>query len=166
MGSKTPHIEVIARGALFHGEHVLLCRALRGGYFYLPGGHVEFGETAAQAVARELIEEAALPVAVGRCLHVHEQIFRQGERQRHELNLLFHVELVQPAPPPPSLPPTIRSQESHLAFEWVALSSIAKLDLRPSQAAGWLGAFGSVRDLLATTGADWIGADAPQRRDT
>jgi ADP-ribose pyrophosphatase YjhB (NUDIX family) len=40
-------IEVIARGVMFHEEHVLLCQNCKHGYYYLPGGHVEPGEAAA-----------------------------------------------------------------------------------------------------------------------
>lgn len=43
-------IEVIARGVCVAGGKVLLCRPKAGGYTYLPGGHVEFGETSREAV--------------------------------------------------------------------------------------------------------------------
>ncbi len=47
-----PHIETIARAVILRRAHVLLCQNKEHGYFYLPGGHVEFGETAADAVKR------------------------------------------------------------------------------------------------------------------
>src|SRR5262249_44925533 len=47
MSSGKPHIEVIARGVIRRGRFVLACRNVKKGYVYLPGGHVEFGETAA-----------------------------------------------------------------------------------------------------------------------
>ncbi len=47
-------------GAIFRGEDVLLARRGRApalGLWSLPGGHIEAGETAADAFARELMEE-------------------------------------------------------------------------------------------------------------
>ena len=50
-------IEVIARGVCVAGGRVLLCRAKGGSSTYLPGGHVEFGETGREALVREMREE-------------------------------------------------------------------------------------------------------------
>jgi len=71
--------------AVFREGRVLLVRRARApliGHFSLPGGVVEVGETLAQAVARELMEEvgvAAEIVAFNRHL---EAIAREGERIR------------------------------------------------------------------------------------
>jgi ADP-ribose pyrophosphatase YjhB (NUDIX family) len=98
MGGSSPQvsgdheIEVIARGCLVHGCHVLLCRNVKHGYCYLPGGHVEFGESAAQAVAREFVEESGLRVRVGELALVSEGAFATKKRWHHEVNLVFHVE--------------------------------------------------------------------------
>ena len=48
-------------------DRVLLVRA-GNGRFYLPGGRVEPGETAEQALAREVEEECGLSVRVGKSL--------------------------------------------------------------------------------------------------
>ncbi|MBY0262673.1 MAG: NUDIX domain-containing protein, partial [Phycisphaerales bacterium] len=85
-------IEFIARGVLIAGSRVLLCRNLKHDYLYLPGGHVEFGESAAAALAREFLEEAALPVRVGPLALVSEGTFATKRRGHHEVNLVFHVE--------------------------------------------------------------------------
>ena len=156
MGHKELHIEVIARAALFHGEHLLLCRSISGAYAYLPGGHVEFGESSEAAVARELQEEAGLLVTVGRCLHANEQIFRQGGRLRHELNLVFHVELARVDAN--TTPPAIPSLEDHLAFDWVHHRELRNVDLRPVAASTWLQRFAKATDLLQAPTA-WIRAE-------
>lgn len=154
MGSQHS-VEVIARAAMFHGEHLLLCRSIPGGYSYLPGGHVEFGESAEAAAARELLEEAGITVAVGRCLHVHEQIFHQGAKLRHELNILFHVEQAGPDPAPGDAPPTVTSLEADLAFDWVKLSELGGVDLRPPAAAAWFVRFHTPRQVLESD-TDWL----------
>lgn len=137
MGSagRERHIEVIARAVLIRNGRVLLCRNVSGGYHYLPGGHVEFGEPAAAALARELAEEAALSVRVGACALVSENVFRAGSREHHELNLVFHVEhaasdaraIVQ-----------VHSRETGIAFDWIELAAVVDLDIRPASAKAWL----------------------------
>ena len=46
---RVPATEIIARIAIFRGQWLLACRNPAAGYYYLPGGHVEFGESAAAA---------------------------------------------------------------------------------------------------------------------
>ncbi|GAB4385664.1 MAG: NUDIX domain-containing protein [Phycisphaerales bacterium] len=128
-------IEVIARGVVVHEGCVLLCRSLRHGYAYLPGGHVEFGEQAARALEREFEEEVGLPVRVGRCLLVTEEHFDAGGVRHHEINIVFHVEqLGESAAPPTDVP----SREDKIGFEWVHLAALHETDLRPATIKAWL----------------------------
>lgn len=122
-------IEIITRGALFHGERVLACRNIKQRYYYLPGGHVDFGEPAAAALAREFEEECGLTPTIGPLLLTTENIFESAGRRRHEINLVFHVELRDP-------PASITSLEPEIAFEW--LDPQHPLDLRPNAIREWL----------------------------
>ena len=159
------HIEVIARGLWVCSGRVLLCRNVAHNFLYLPGGHVEFAEPAAEALARELAEECNTPVAVGPLLLATEESFtdvpRPGSsrapRAHHELNLvfamaaagqlpMFHVE--HPADPPP-----IQSVEPDIAFDWIELAALVDTDLRPLSIKAWLIAGGP--DQASTTA--WIG---------
>jgi 8-oxo-dGTP pyrophosphatase MutT (NUDIX family) len=122
-------IELIARGLCVRDGRVLLCKSIKNKYFYLPGGHVEYGETAAAALAREFREETGESATVGNLALIHEHFFRQGPHLRHELNLVFHVELATDK---------VTSREKKLGFEWAAIGDLGELDLRPDFHRTWL----------------------------
>lgn len=134
MTDKSSTIEILARGVAISDGRVLLCRNIAKNYHYLPGGHVEFGEPAATALQREMIEEAALKVEVQNLLLVSEHHFIQSGTPRHELNvvfgMVFHVEHVE-------------SRESDIAFDWVDLAVVQDLDVRPLAIRAWLASGGA-----------------------
>lgn len=126
-------IEFLARAMIVVSGRMLVCRDRRHGHCYLPGGHVEPGESASEATERELQEEMGLSVEVGLPLLAWEARFTQRGKPRHEFTLVFHVEPRAPladAEAPASL-------ESHLAFEFVAPVDILMADLRPRLVAAW-----------------------------
>jgi len=131
-----PEIELIARGALVRDGQVLMCQSAKHGYFYLPGGHVEFGETAAAAAEREIQEELGVKVRAGSLGLVSEGAFA-AKRKHHEVNLVFHIEHPSPWPRGLSKP---KSQEDHIAFRWVELAAVQDLDIRPTAVKAWLAA--------------------------
>lgn len=143
-------IEVIARGVLIRGQSVLLCENVKHGYFYLPGGHVEFSESAAAALQREFLEESGQRVAVGRLAMVDEGVFETKKRTHHEINLVFHVELE-------SRGQEIRSKEPGIAFRWADLAAVPELDIRPVSAKAFLAA-GASGGEAGAPGAEWVSA--------
>jgi len=143
MPNQPQEIEFIARGVLIERGQVLLCRDVKHGYHSLPGGHVDPGESAAEAVAREYAEETGLVVSVTRCALVHEHRFSQKGRPRHELNVVFLVE--RSGGGGGSVP----SLEPRLAFDWAAVTALAALDVRPASLKEWL------PDMLASREVLW-----------
>lgn len=123
-------IEVIARGLVVEEGRVLVCRNLSAGHCYLPGGHVEPGEQATDAVRREFLEECGEEVQVGPCLLVMEGLFTQRGVARHEIVVLFHVKRAQTTP--------VRSCESKIDFEWVAYSDLEAAGFQPKPLTQWL----------------------------
>lgn len=138
-------IEVIARGVARRDGALLVCRSMPGGHAYLPGGHVEPGEAAADALARELLEETGLESRVGPLLLVAEARFTQAGRPRHEINLVFHVEHRAGA-----WPERVPSLEPDIGFEWVAPDRLAQAGFVPAD----------LRDFLARSAAA-LDADRP-----
>jgi ADP-ribose pyrophosphatase YjhB (NUDIX family) len=63
----------------------------------LLGGHVEFGEYAADTIQREFIEEIAQGVADVRLLGVVENLFRWRGRDQHEVVFVFTARFDDPA---------------------------------------------------------------------
>ena len=82
-----PRIETIARGICIEDGRLLVCRAKGSSTCYLPGGHVEFGESAREALRREMMEEAGLDVEAGGFRGVAENSFMQKGAPHSEYRL-------------------------------------------------------------------------------
>lgn len=83
----------LCTGLLRRGDTVLLVRCSYDGepqpLWVLPGGRQEEGETIAQAVSREFIEETSLDIVVDSLLYVSESI--DDRRSMHVVNCTFAV---------------------------------------------------------------------------
>jgi 8-oxo-dGTP diphosphatase len=127
----TPHIEVIARGLLVESGRTLVCRNIKHGFCYLPGGHVEFGESSEAALIREFEEECGQSVQVLKFAFASEETFSTRKRMHQEVNLVFHVERERNGD-------DMASREPELEFEWLARKQLAETDLRPKSIRAWL----------------------------
>lgn len=144
-------IEMIARGLWVRDDMVLLCRSTKGGYTYLPGGHVEFGESASAALAREMLEEVGITVNVGPPLLCVE-LFFEDRKLHHEYTVVFHVEPSEPVV-------EVVSQERGISFEWMPLALVSEIDLRPDPIRAWLAAGGVT---IGSPSPAWLsGIDGP-----
>jgi ADP-ribose pyrophosphatase YjhB (NUDIX family) len=66
--------------------------------FHRPlGGHVEFGEYAADTIRREFLEEIGQELADVRLLGVVENLFRWQDRDQHEVVFVFSGRFTDPA---------------------------------------------------------------------
>ena len=127
-------IETIARGVCVVDGHVLLCRPKSGGYTYLPGGHIEFGEKGAEALVREVREEMGLDSAAGEILGVVESQFVQRGRKHAEISLVYGL-AIEGLPPPGSPVP---AKEAWIEFVWWPVDSLADAGLLPTEMAKYV----------------------------
>ena len=123
-------IETIARGVCIADGKILLCRAKGGATTYLPGGHIEFGETGREALAREVLEELGVTASVGRFLGVVENAFTQHGRPHAEINLVYALEAGRPAGTPGV--EKVAAKEDWIEFEWRPLADLAAANLLPA----------------------------------
>lgn len=112
-------IETIARGVCVADGKILLCKAKGGNTTYLPGGHIEFGETGRQALVREIKEELGVESSTGAFLGVVENSFLQHGKPHAEINLVYEL-FLNPAASP-------RSCEAWIEFEWRPLGDLGDL---------------------------------------
>ena len=120
-------IETIARGVCVVDGHILLCRAKNGATTYLPGGHIEFGETGRQALVREVREELGAASETGAFLGCLENSFLQHGKPHAEINLVYELRVpaLRDERTGALLPPVAR--EEWIAFEWRPLSDLDDL---------------------------------------
>ena len=137
------HIETIARGVCIIDGKVLLCLPKDRSYSYLPGGHIEFGETGREALVREMKEETGLDATAGELLGVVESSFVQKGERHCEINLIYEMKIRDQGS-------GIRDQErggsglltasleDWICFEWVDCAKIDSVNLLPNEMVDFL----------------------------
>lgn len=141
MKKMSSKIHVLSRAVIIHNDHLLLAYdprtepnhyyELNVPFYYLPGGHIEFKESAEDALMREIYEETGYHATTERFFGIIEHSWKfPGDEiccHTHEINLIFKVNLKEGASPIP-----IAQKEDHVALQWIPLSSINDIDLRPN----------------------------------
>ncbi len=120
-------IETIARGICVKDGHILICRNRKVGNLYFPGGHIEFGETGAEALEREVREEMGVESTAREFLGCCEHRFEQHGNPHAEINLVYALDI-------PSIVPgqTAPSCEDWIAFEWMPVEELASSVVEPA----------------------------------
>ena len=119
-------IESIARGVCVKDGKLLLCRAKGGKSTYLPGGHIEFGETGREALVREVREELGVDSSAGVFLGALENSFIQRGSPHAEINLIYELKLADDIDLR-----EIKSQEDWIEFIWHDISDLESVNLLP-----------------------------------
>lgn len=83
-----------ACGLFLSGGRILAMRDERSPYYYLPGGRVRMGETAEQAIIREMKEELNIAARIIRPLWLNQGFFTEDvdHLRYHEICVYFLME--------------------------------------------------------------------------
>ena len=117
-------IEIIARAVILCDGKILLCRQKTENYYFLPGGHVEFGESIEKALVRELKEETGANVKKSRFLGIVENQLGRGKNKHHEINFIYKVALRAT---------TFKIIEDHIEFYWKDIAIFKQTSFLPLQ---------------------------------
>jgi len=101
---------------------ILMVRNSGSPFYYTVGGRVKFGESAREAVLREVCEETQMRLVIDRLAYIHENFFApEGENAfYHEVCLFFSYEAQFPAARDRSrlFQGGIRGSDTPLASHW------------------------------------------------
>ncbi|HNX35816.1 MAG TPA: NUDIX domain-containing protein [Kiritimatiellia bacterium] len=121
------NVEVIARGVCVVDGQLLLCHGKKAALTYLPGGHIEFRETARQALVREIREELGRDAQAGRFLGCCEHCFVQKDEPHAEINLVFELNITGLKPGA-----QVDAAEDWIGFRWQPLDQLDEANLEPA----------------------------------
>ncbi len=82
-------------GIIVHNDKVLAMKDERSPYYYLPGGRVQLGERAEDAIVRELNEELGISAKIVRPLWLNQAFFNEDvdKTDYHELCIYFLMDV-------------------------------------------------------------------------
>lgn len=123
------YIKVLAIGLFRVGDRILVARGVdpaSGEAFYRPlGGRVEFGERAADTLAREIAEELGGTVEETRLLGVLENLFEYDGRPQHEVVFVCDARLGDPSWYGRSELPVVEAGTGWEPARWVSVEDLA-----------------------------------------
>lgn len=128
------NIHVQSRAVILKEGHILLCKTtgLDPDFYFLPGGHIEHGESAKHTMLRELKEEIGFEFEIIRFLGCFEysfdpNIIKHAKCHTHEYNFIF--EATSNLLPAPHI--ALEQFEKHIKILWIPNDELETIDLRP-----------------------------------
>ena len=117
-------------GIAVHDGRLLVEHNVKHGFCFVPGGRVEYGENAVQALSRELDEEFGGDVRIGRLVIVSDILFELDGVRYQEAGLYFLMEF----PPGHYIigrEGKFEAEEPNLVYQWLPLNELEEVELFP-----------------------------------
>lgn len=107
-------------------EKILAMHDERSPYFYLPGGRVKMGETAEQAIIREVQEELSVTAEIMRPLWLNQAFFLEDvdHLHYHELCIYFLMDITKTDLLTRGSVFTAREGQRTHTFEWLSFDRL------------------------------------------
>lgn len=126
-------------GILLRDNKILLQKPTNDTGYALPGGHVEFGETNAETLAREFKEEIGADITVGELKWVAEVFFPWGDKPCHQICLYYEVALRDESQLPNNSffigDEHIEGRDFKLEFHWMPINELENINVYPDNIA-------------------------------
>ncbi len=124
-----PTRELLTRAIIVQNNNILLCKNIKNpahSYYFLPGGHVEQGESPEKALEREVHEEIGREILAIKKIVEFENVFEEDGKTYDEYTYVYLTTLKDYK--------NIEGLEGHLAFEWIPLNIVMNIDFKPEEA--------------------------------
>jgi 8-oxo-dGTP pyrophosphatase MutT (NUDIX family) len=123
-------IHVLSRAVITDEGKILLCKTLelKISFYFLPGGHIEHGESAENSLLRELKEETGIDCKLKKFLGCLEYSFEPESSSichNHEYSFIFEAESEHF-----KSDRKITCPEKHIELIWMPISSLQEIDFR------------------------------------
>lgn len=130
--NKNCNFKAKAVGLLCVKNKLLLVQMSDAGFFALPGGHIHIGESATDAVVREMKEEALLDVKIKAPLCIIENFFDGKMGKCHEITFCYIVQLLNESNF--KMEDFVRHdiEDGKLDFRWFSIDELHNVDLKPT----------------------------------
>jgi 8-oxo-dGTP pyrophosphatase MutT (NUDIX family) len=124
-------------GIAIHNGHVLFQKATANPdktFWFLPGGRAELGESAAETLRREMMEELNVSITIERPVFVLENFFKEATVAHHELGMYFLMHLPPDSYVCQQTGPFVYEDEPGLPliFEWLPLNRLVQFPIMPT----------------------------------
>ena len=118
-------------GIAVHNERLLVEHDSEHRFCFVPGGRVEYGENAMQALAREVREELGEDATIGRLALVTDNLFELDGSRYQEMALYFLIEFA-PGSPVLDRDGSFEGSEPGTVFQWIPLDAVEQANLFPT----------------------------------
>lgn len=125
----------VAGICIIDGKVLLQKPSNETGYAF-PGGHVMFGETTAETLEREFLEEVNAKVKVGKLKWIQENFFPLNGKKWHQICLYYLVEIDKDTFPLNDVFNGVEQMDEKkftIQFYWIPISELSNIEVYPEK---------------------------------